>query len=223
MPYSLLLKLSWNRRTFEAMRTGPAAALFLFTLMALSCTPGDLQLRDGDIIFQMALSSQSLVVQRATQSRWSHMGIILTHNGRRMVFEVTDVVKFTPLNVWVKRGKEGRCIVKRLKNADAVLTTMALEKLQSIAARFEGRPYDAHFSWSDEKLYCSELVWKIFERSLNVDVGLLQKLGDLNLEDEVVKAKLRERYGELIPLNETVISPERIYTSELLETVYEQN
>lgn len=205
------------------METRIVAALFLVMLTALSCTQGDLQLRDGDIIFQTSLSSQSQVIQRATQSHWNHMGIILTHNGRRMVCEASDVVKFTPLNVWVKRGKDGRCVVKRLKNADAVLTTLALERLQSLAARLEGRAYDPQFGWSDEKLYCSELVWKLYDRAANIEVGSLQKLGDFQLEDALVKARLRERYGDATPLNETVISPEQMYTSELLETVYEKN
>lgn len=200
----------------------PIAAL-LFSLAALSCTSGDLQLKEGDIIFQTSLSSQSLAMQRATQSRWNHMGIILKHNGRLMVFEAVDAARFTPVNVWVKRGKESRCVVKRLKNLDSIVTPMALEKLESLAARFEGRPYDTQFDWSDEKVYCSELVWKILQRGLNVEVGSLQKLSDFHLEDEAVAIKLRERYGDALPLNETVISPEQIFQSELLETVYEKN
>jgi len=151
------------------------------------------------------------------------MGIILTHDGRRMVFEAADVVKFTPVNVWVKRGKDSQYAVKRLKNADALLTPITLERLQNVAARFEGRPNDSQFDWSDEKLYCSELVWKIFDRALGIEVGSLQKLIDFQLEDEVVKAKLRERYGDAIPLDATVISPEQMFRSELLETVYERN
>ena len=205
------------------MKTWLSIPASLLVLVALSCTSGDLQLKDGDIIFQTSLSPQSQAIQRATQSHWSHMGIILTHNGRQMVFEVADVVKFTPMNVWVKRGKDNLYVVKRLKNADAVLTPFALEKLQTLAARFEGKPYDAQFGWGDENVYCSELVWKMYERALGIEVGPLQKLGDFHLEDNVVRARLQERYGEAIPLNETVISPEQIYLSQLLETVYERN
>jgi uncharacterized protein YycO len=195
---------------------------FLMLLVAFSCTPSDLQLRDGDIIFQTSLSSQSQAIQRATGSRWTHMGIILTHDGRQMVFEATDVVKFTPLNVWVKRGKGNACVVKRLKNADEVLTPFAMEKLQGLAARFEGRPYDAQFGWEDDRLYCSELVWKLYERAIGVEVGSLQKLADFHLEDTAVRTALQERYGDGIPLDEPVISPEQMFQSPLLETVYEQ-
>jgi hypothetical protein len=205
------------------MSMRPTIPAFLLAFIALTCTPGDLQLKDGDVIFQTSLSSQSQVIQRATQSRWTHMGIILTHDGRRMVFEASDVVRFTPVNVWVKRGKDSRYTVKRLKNADALLNAFTVEKLQNVAARFEGRPYDPHFDWSDDRLYCSELVWKIIDRALGVEVGSLQKLSDFHLEDTVVRARLQERYGEATPLDESVISPEQMYRSELLETIYESN
>jgi uncharacterized protein YycO len=205
------------------MKTWLSIPASFLVLVALSCTSGDFQLREGDIIFQTSLSPQSQAIQRATQSSWNHMGIILTHNGRQMVFEAADVVKFTPMNVWVKRGKDDLFVVKRLKNADAVLTPFALEKLQTLAARFERKPYDAQFGWGDEMVYCSELVWKMYERALGIEVGPLQKLGDFHIEDTMVRARLVERYGEAIPLNETVISPEQIYRSQLLETVYERN
>lgn len=195
--------------------------LSLFAWLSLSCSPGDLHLEDGDLIFQTSLSRQSTTIQRATDSRWSHMGIILTHKGQRMVYEASNVVKFTPLNAWVKHGKDGQYVVKRLKNAEKVLTSLALEKLATTAGRFEGRPYDTQFSWSDDRLYCSELVWKIYDRALGVEIGALQKLSDFHLEDAMVKAGLEERYGEHLPLDETVISPEQMYRSELLETIYE--
>jgi hypothetical protein len=207
-------------RTLLSMKTRLLAFSGLFLLLvAFSCTPSDLQLKDGDIIFQTSLSSQSQAIQRATGSRWTHMGIILTHDGRQMVFEVTDVVKFTPLNVWVKRGKGNVCVVKRLKNADDILTPFAIEKLQGLAARFEGRPYDAQFGWSDDRLYSSELVWKLYERTIGVEVGSLQKLADFRLDDATVKTAL---HGDGIPLDEPVISPEQMFQCPLLETVYEQ-
>jgi len=39
------------------------------------------------------------------------------------------------------------------------------------------------------------------------------------LTNEVVRNKMKERYGDKIPVNEIVISPEAIFESELLETV----
>jgi uncharacterized protein YycO len=73
------------------------------------------------------------------------------------------------------------------------------------------------FGWSDEKIYCSELVWKIYKRGADVEIGKLQQLSDFDLSSDIVKAKLKERYGDNIPMNETVISPAAIFESQLLE------
>ena len=45
--------------------------------------------KDGDVIFQTSLSSQSVAIQRATHSRYSHMGIIFFRSGQPYVFEAS--------------------------------------------------------------------------------------------------------------------------------------
>jgi hypothetical protein len=44
---------------------------------------------------------------------------------------------------------------------------------------------------------------------------------DFDLSHPVVQAKVRERFGDNIPLDETVVSPADIFNSPALETVYE--
>jgi len=176
-------------------------------------------LNDGDIIFQTSRSSQSLAVQRATGSKYSHMGIVFFRGGKPYVLEAVSTVKFTPLSQWVARGVDGQFVVKRLRNSDEVLTSVALERLRAEAGKFTGRQYDLTFEWSDERIYCSELVWKAYDRSLGIQIGKLQKIRDFNLSDPSVKAKMRERYGSEIPLSEPVISPVAMFESPLLVTV----
>ncbi|VTR45020.1 Orthopoxvirus protein of uncharacterised function (DUF830) [Serratia fonticola] len=43
--------------------------------------------QDGDIIFHTSRSAQSLAIQQATGSRYSHMGIIVLRDGKPYVFE----------------------------------------------------------------------------------------------------------------------------------------
>jgi hypothetical protein len=111
--------------------------------------------------------------------------------------------------------------VKRLRDADTALTPAAVEKLRRAARGFAGRPYDLTFGWADDRIYCSELVWKAYDRALGVQIGDLQKLRDFNLSDPAVRAKMRERYGDDIPLDEPVISPVAMFESPLLVTVAE--
>jgi hypothetical protein len=102
--------------------------------------------------------SQTKAIQLATKSQYSHVGMILRHNGKLMVCEAVGPVKFTSVNSWIKRDVKRHFVIKRLKNADRILTRQNLAKLPSSALTFEGKKYDFVFSWSDEKLYCSELV-----------------------------------------------------------------
>jgi hypothetical protein len=175
--------------------------------------------KEGDIIFQTSLSSQSQAIQLATRSKYSHVGIIFSEKGEYYVFEAVQPVKRTPLDQWIKRGKDGKYAIKRLKNADEILTSQTLAKMKAAGEAFTGKAYDLVFEWSDDKIYCSELVWKIYQRGAGIELGELQKLGSFDLSDQRVRAKLKERYGSNIPLNETVISPAAIFGSSLLEEV----
>ncbi|MNS84538.1 hypothetical protein D3C72_1183680 [compost metagenome] len=91
--------------------------------------------------------------------------------------------------------------------------------MKAIGKDFLGKNYDATFEWSDDKIYCSELIWKIYQRGVGIEVGKLEKLKDFDLSSTEVKTKLKERYGNNVPLNETVISPASIFNSPLLITV----
>jgi hypothetical protein len=183
---------------------------------ALSATP----LRDGDIIFHTSRSAQSAAIQRATHSPYSHMGVILFRDGKPFVFEAIATVRYTPLESWIARGDGGRFVVRRLTRA---LTSAEIKKLHASAQPYEGRPYDLYFEWSNARIYCSELVWKMYHDALGIDVGRLQKLREFDLTDPAVKAKMRERYGANVPLDERVISPAAMFESRLLETVSTTN
>ncbi len=91
-----------------------------------------------------------------------------------------------------------------------------------IGRRFEGKHYDLKFEWSDDRMYCSELVWKIFKRALNVEIGPLETVGDFDLSDSVVREKVSERFGQSLRLDESVISPAAMFSSSELKTVFER-
>ena len=176
-------------------------------------------LKNGDLIFQTSQSSQSQAIQLATKSQYSHCGIIYQEGEKYYVFEAIQPVKNTPLEQWIARGKAGKYVVKRLKNAAQVLTPSALRKMKQVGDGFKGKNYDLTFEWSDDKIYCSELIWKVYQRGTGLEIGKLEKLSSFDLSAEAVKKKMKERYGDRIPLNETVISPAAVFESELLITV----
>ncbi len=186
--------------------------------VALSSSFSD-ELKDGDLIFQTSRSSQSKAIQLATNSQYSHCGIVFKEGNSFYVFEAVQPVKRTPLAEWIARGEKGEFVVKRLKNAEQTLTPDVIQKMKEIGKGFYGKNYDSAFEWSDEKIYCSELIWKIYQRATGIEIGNLEQLGDFDLSSKVVKQKIKERYGEKIPLDELVISPASLFESDKLVTI----
>ncbi len=181
------------------------------------------RLHDGDIIFQTSLSQQSRAIQLATHSKYSHCELIFradTGDHEWLVLEAVQPVKWTPLTRWIARGEGNHFVVKRLVGQP--LSAPQLRDLRADGERFLGKNYDLWFGWSDDAIYCSELVWKAYHEATGKELGKLQQLGDFDLSDVRVKQKLEERYGKTPPLDEPVISPARIFDSDLLQTVVEQ-
>lgn len=172
--------------------------------------------QDGDIVFQTSTSNQSLAVQAATHSPYSHMGIVLLRGNAPYVLEAVQPVRYTPLKAWLDRGKDGHYVIKRLSSP---LSNRAKTRLHTEAAPYLGRPYDLTFEWSDQRIYCSELVWKLYKTAANIELAPLARLDSFDLQAPAVRSKLRERYGTHIPAAEPVISPAAIFASPLLVTV----
>jgi permuted papain-like amidase YaeF/Yiix C92 family enzyme len=145
------------------------------------------------------------------------MGLIVLRKGQPFVLEAIAHVQLTPLTKWAARGEKGRYVVKRLRDDRVLRDPAKLAALRKAALSFAGRPYDPYFEWTDDRIYCSELVWKAYERALGVRLGPLASLDSFDLSSRLVQAKMTERYGRKVPLGERVISPAAIFNSPLLE------
>lgn len=198
------------------------ALMLLAPLAAFAPDRPEDRLRDGDIIFQETASAQSKAIQLATHSRYSHVGIIYFRNGKPFVLEAVQPVKVSSLKIFISRSVGGHYVVKRLKNAEAILTKPVLAKMQRVGRSFVGKNYDWVFGWSDSRIYCSELVWKIYQRAAGIELSPTKKLREFDLSHPVVRAKMKERYGKKIPLDEPVVAPSQIVESALLETIDEK-
>lgn len=202
--------------------------VFLFILLLpffflVSCNEANSnfenKLKDGDIVFQTSTSSQSMAIQIATRSPYSHVGIVFFENEKPYVYEAIEPVKKTDFLSWKNRGKDEKVVVKRLKNRDTTLTPEVIKKMKTVYKNFAGKHYDLYFEWSDNRIYCSELVWKIYKNGADIEIGTLEKLKDFDLSDPIVQQKLKERYGKNVPMDEVVISPVSIYNSDKLVTI----
>ena len=194
--------------------------LIIILVLLINCPKKVPNLLNGDIVFQTSLSPQSKAIQLATNSKYSHMGILYEDHGNYYVYEAIESVKSTKLEEWIKRGEHGHYVVKRIRNANKILTPEILRKMKEIGDGFKGKNYDLYFEWSDERLYCSELVWKIYKRALNMEIGNLQNIREFDLSHPIVQPKIKERYGNNLPVDGVVISPSQMFNSDHLIEVY---
>lgn len=171
----------------------------------------------GDIIFHISKSQQSLSIQKATHSPYSHMGMIVNKNNQTWVLEAIQPVQYTALNQWIARGENAHYVVKRLKKP---LNVPQKTKLVQNAEKYLGKPYDIYFEWDDRAIYCSEIVWKAYQHALGIELSPLQQLKQFDLKQNEVQRLMRQRYGQNIPLNEQVIAPKAIYDSKLLKEIF---
>lgn len=179
-------------------------------------------LRDGDIVFHESTSKQSEMVRVLTRSRWTHMGVVFEDASGPVVLEAVSPVRYTPLATWIARGREKEYAAKRLRDADLRLGPEVVRKMRRTARSWLGRPYDLRFRWSDDAFYCSELVYKLFERAAGVRIGKVQRAKEMNLDDQRVKAAQTARFGKApFDPEESVVTPGSMFEDEQLVTVEE--
>ncbi|WP_281638218.1 YiiX family permuted papain-like enzyme [Flavobacterium marginilacus] len=177
------------------------------------------KIQDGDMIFQTSQSKQCEAVRIATNSKFSHCGIIFIEKGKKYVLEAVQPVKYTPLETWITHGKDNHFVVTRLKNASVLLNAETLQKMKAYGETLNNKDYDLYFEWSDDKIYCSELIWKIYKNGAGIELCPLQKLKDFNLKDSRAQTILSERYGTKIPLEENVVAPSDLEQSKIVTTI----
>ena len=186
------------------------------------------KLHDGDIIFKQSQTSQSVALREATGSPWTHMGIVLLDRNDLRVLEAgMNGVAYASLDSFVGRSRERRVIVKRLRD-EGRLTSDARARMHASLRGDLGKDYDNLFEWSDKKIYCSELIWRAYERGLGLSLGHVQRMRDLRYDRPAVQKLIRERFhlhGSEIQtsalLDEQVVTPISILSSNVLVTVFD--
>lgn len=204
-----------NIQRFSAL-----ASLFTVFLLLAGCAKGQAvpQLKEGDILFQITESPQSTAIQLGTGSEYTHCGIVLEKDGKLQVFEAITKVGWMPVEQWIKRGVKGHYVVMRLKDS-SVLTPDVLKAMRADTAYFAGKDYDLLFQWSDIRIYCSELVWKLYKRNAKIELGPIRTFADYDLDHTAVRKIIKERYGKDFRLDEKVVAPSDIMKNDLLEVV----
>lgn len=175
------------------------------------------EFQNGDIVFQSSKSGQSLAIQLATGSEFSHVGLLFDRHGdgEWWVLEAVQPVKWTPLAQFRLHGDGGKIAVRRLSNT---LTEAQSQALRAEAESHLSKQYDMAFDWSDEEMYCSELVWKAYQRAADVELGALKALKEYDLKHPAVKKQMK-RYAGDMPWDHPMIAPGAVFNAPVLQTV----
>ncbi|PJZ47539.1 YiiX family permuted papain-like enzyme [Leptospira saintgironsiae] len=180
-------------------------------------------LMEGDIIFHESNSEQAKAIKAATKSRYTHVGIIFKYGNDYKVLEAIEPVRITPLSTFIKRGRKNHYVIKRLKDREKVLTNSKIQEMKQYGDSLLGRHYDIYFGWQDDRIYCTELIWKLYDKFTGKKLGDLKTLKDFDLSSSKVQYLMKKRYGNNIPYSEPVISPVDMFNSAELVTIISYN
>lgn len=190
--------------------------MILIYLFLVCVQAQELLVKDGDIIFQRSRSQQSKAIQKGTQSPYSHVGIIYIEKGLPMVLEASSVVSSRPLTEWIASG-EGQDY--RIMRSKKELTTEQLETMKSLATSYLGIRYDPQFQWSDQKMYCSELVWKLYKHGAGITLSRPQKMKDYDFSHPALVQEMQRRWKGTVNWNEKVVAPSDLAQSSKLKII----
>ena len=168
----------------------------------------------GDIVFQ-SLPHIPIIdaIEGSTHSPYSHCGIVVKQDNVWHVLEAIGPVKLTRIEQWVSQGRDEAFSVYRLKPA----FQPKIAAMITAAEKFIGLPYDIQYELDDEKIYCSELIYKGFLKASGERMGKTVKLGDLDWRPH--EKVIREIAGDPVPLQREMITPRDLAQAEQLEAV----
>lgn len=160
-------------------------------------------LQEGDVVLHKSQSSQAAALRAATGSAYTHVGLLFRREGQWQVLEAVQPVRWTSLGAWQARGQEEHVVVVR---AVEPLTPVELATVRETGERYLGRSYDLLFQWSDDRIYCSELVYKAYGAA-GREIGDLVPLRTFDLDAAPVRELIAQRAARGLNRDELVVAP----------------
>ena len=190
------------------------AQLFVFCILQSLLCLDAYEPKVGDLYFQ-SLPRNAVVnaIEGASESTYSHCGILVRKDERWFVLEAIGPVRETPLAKWIKQARDRHYDVFRLGAKHEGI----IPEFIKAARKYMGRPYDIRYRMDDEKIYCSELIFKGYRDATGESLGKLVKFGDLKW---VRHTPVILAIEGSIPLNRIMITPRHLSEAKQLEKVF---
>ena len=142
----------------------------------------------------------------------------MERKSKMKILAVTDSVIFQTVEEFIARRKFE---VLRMVEPDKYMHPGVVRELDMITRNYINRPADPQLSWDNDKVYSSELVWKVYLQILMLqEISITSNMVDLKWSKPAAKRYLNEHFKGQIPSKQVLIFPDAIYNSQLLEIVY---
>ena len=195
----------------------------LLALILASCSGGDKQAAyapmEGDILFQSLPNEPGLdlvdAIEGATESPYSHCGMVTRDGEEWVVIEAIGPVKETPLQEYIQRGRDHKFWAYRFDEDKRQKIPVALKAMREDL----GKEYDPRYRFDSENIYCSELIFRGWKAATGEDLGKVVKLGDLKWERYKPVIEAIEGQGNL-PLDREMITPRDMAKAKGLKRIY---
>jgi len=171
------------------------------------------RIQEGDVLFQdIDCGMRCTLIREITQSRYTHVGIVLDEHGTLKVWEAYEPVGSTDLVEWIHRGIGERVAIYRF------LPTVPIAAVATAVRGFAGRPYDGDYQWDDERIYCSELIAKAVNQAEGTPIFEPKPIGDLGPHAELIKRMSHGRLHE----GTAMVSPVDLTRSSSLKKLVDE-
>lgn len=128
--------------------------------------------RTGDLLFQKINRNDS----KTSDTAYNNIGIAFIDDDNYALLETSDQVQYVSIIQWVEKGINKDYVAKRLLNADSLFTSVGIQVLEKEVRNNIMKKYDNSNDWSDDKMYNAELIWKMYKRTFNIELGSLDTI-----------------------------------------------
>ena len=164
----------------------------------------------------------SLTIEGATQSPYSHCGMVAFENNTWVVYEAIGPVQRTPFDAFIAQGRGHYFDAFRLQDAFQPAIPAIITAMQP----YLGRDYDIEYQFDDDEIYCSELIYIAWQEAMATEIaeGTVQPLGQVvtlgDLHWQPFEAFIRT-IDPSLPLDRAMITPRDLAAAQQLKLVYQ--
>lgn len=178
-------------------------------------------LAPGDIVFIATPNFIYRRIARDTESKASHVGIVFydQQQGWLVAESRVPLACYTPLAHFLARSDAGWYAIRRYQNG---LTPEQVECLRQACDARMGIAYEPGFSYESKRLFCSKLVYEVYQEALGISIGELETLDQICKKSGQISLLFwRLWFLGRIPWQRLTITPASQLNSPLLQTICE--